>query len=80
MALLKGPVMLHLGERDYEVSKSDIEWFENTMTEAGKSVEVNWYPSDHGFPFPFYPSYDKKLADAAWARTTHFLHTSLSKP
>ena len=47
------------------------------MTGAGKSVEVNWYPSDHYFPFPFYPSYDKKLADAAWARTTQFLHTNL---
>jgi carboxymethylenebutenolidase len=77
LALLKGPVMLHLAERDTDVSKSDVEWFENTMTEAGKSVVVNWYPSDHYFPFPSYPSYDKKLADAAWARSTKFLHTNL---
>jgi len=41
-----------------------------------KSVEVNWYPSDHYFPFPSFPGYNKKLADAAWARTSQFLHTA----
>jgi dienelactone hydrolase len=74
---LKGPVMLHLAERDYEVSRSDLKWFENTMTETGKSVEVYRYPGDHYFPSPNRPSYDKELADAAWVRTTQFLHTNL---
>jgi carboxymethylenebutenolidase len=77
LAHLKGPVMLHLAERDNDVSKSDVKWFEKTMAEAGKSVEVHWYPGDHYFPFPNFPSYDKELADAAWARTTQFLHTNL---
>lgn len=77
LARLKGPVMLHLAERDDDVSKPDVKWFEKTMAEAGQSVEVHWYPGDHYFPFPNFPSYDKKLADAAWARTTQFLHTNL---
>lgn len=76
LALLKGPVMLHLAERD-EISKYDLRRFENTMTEAHKSVEAYWYPGDHYFPFPIFPSYDKELARAAWARTTQFLHTNL---
>jgi carboxymethylenebutenolidase len=77
LARLKGSVMLHLAERDYDVSKSDVKWFEKTMAEAGKSVEVHWYPGDHYFPFPNFPSYNKELADAAWARTTQFLHINL---
>jgi carboxymethylenebutenolidase len=77
LARLKGPVMLHLAERDDDVSKPDVKWFEKTMAEAGKSVEVHWYPGDHYFPFPNVPSYDKELADAAWTRTIQFLHTNL---
>jgi dienelactone hydrolase len=77
LARLKGPVMLHLAEHDDEVSKFDLKWFEKAMTRAGKSMEVYWYPGDHYFPFPIRPSYDKELADAAWARTTQFLHTNL---
>ena len=69
--------MLHLAERDHDVSKSHLKWFENTMTEAGKSVEVHWYAGDHYFPFPNRPGYDKELAAAAWARTTQFFHTNL---
>jgi dienelactone hydrolase len=64
--------MLHLAEHDYDVSKFDLKWFEKAMTNAGKTVEVYWYPGDHYFPFPNRPSYDKDLADAAWARTTQF--------
>jgi carboxymethylenebutenolidase len=77
LARLKGPVMLHLAEDDYEVRKFDLKWFEKAMTAAGKSVEVYWYSGDYYFPFPNRPSYDKELADAAWARTTQFLHTNL---
>jgi dienelactone hydrolase len=77
LARLKGPVMLHLAERDNDVSKFTVKKFENRMTEAEKSVEIYWYPGDHYFPFPNWPSYDKELADAAWARTTQFFQTNL---
>ncbi len=77
LARLKGPVMLHLAERDNDVSKFTVKRFENRMSEAGKSVEVYWYPGDHYFPFPNRPSYDKELAATAWARTTQFFHTNL---
>ena len=77
LARLKGPVMLHLAELDHDVSKSGLELFEDTMAEAGKSVQVHWYPGTHYFPFPTRPSYDKELAAAAWARTTQFFHTNL---
>ncbi len=77
LALLKGPVMLHLAEHDQDVSKFDLQWFEKAMTRSGKSMEVHWYAGDHYFPFPNRPSYDKELAAAAWARTTQFFHTNL---
>ena len=56
LAHLKGPVMLHLAERDYDVSKSDVKWFEKAMVEAGKSLEVYWYSGDHYFLFPLQPT------------------------
>ena len=77
LAAMKGPVMVHLGERDNAVSKNSLRIFENLMTEAGKSVEVYWYPGDHYFPFPPRPSYDKEQADAAWTRTTQFFRANL---
>lgn len=77
LARLKGPVMLQLSEYDDDVSKIDLNWFEKTMTAAGKSMEVYWYAGDHYFPFPDRPSYDKELAGAAWARTIQFFQTNL---
>jgi carboxymethylenebutenolidase len=76
-ARLKGPVMVHLAERDYEVTKSDSVTFENIMADAGKSVEVHWYPGDHYFPFHSHPNYVKEQAEAAWIRTTQFLRGNL---
>jgi len=77
LALLKGPVMAHMAERDYDFTKIDLKKFENMMTEANKSVEVHWYQGDHYFPFPIYPSYDKTLADTAWSRTVEFFRANL---
>ena len=77
LAALKGPVLAHLAERDFGVSKNDLTSFENMMTGAGKSVQAHWYPTDHYFPFSIYPTYDKKQADTAWARTVEFLRANL---
>ncbi len=74
---LKGPVMVHLGERDPDVSKGDLAMFEGMMVEAGKSVETHWYPSDHYFSLSMFPTYDKEQADLAWGRTVEFLRANL---
>ena len=74
---LRGPVMIHLGERDPDVSEGDLARFERAMAEAGKSVEAYWYPNDHYFPFSTFPTYDKKQADLAWGRTVEFLNLHL---
>lgn len=77
LARLKGPLMAHLAEQDNEVTKSNSVTFENIMADAGKSVEVHWYPGDHYFPFPPRPSYDKDQADLAWTRTVQFFRANL---
>jgi carboxymethylenebutenolidase len=77
IARLQGPVLGHFGERDTDPSKREVETFERKMKDAGKSAEVHWYPGDHYFSLPSYPSYDKELADAAWARTVQFFRANL---
>ena len=77
LAALKGPVLAHLAERDSGVSKRAFTSFENMMAEAGKSVQVHWYPTGHYFPFSSTLTYDKEQADAAWAHTVKFLRENL---
>jgi carboxymethylenebutenolidase len=77
LALLKGPVLVHLAERDY-IDQGHLKMFENMMTEAGKPFEAYWYPGDHFFAFPTYPTYDKKSAETAWSRTVAFLRSNLA--
>jgi carboxymethylenebutenolidase len=74
---LKGPVMVHLGERDPDVSKGDLAMLESMMAEAGKSVQTHWYPNDHYFSLSMFPTYDKEQADLAWGRTVEFLRENL---
>ena len=74
---LKGPVMVHLGERDPDVSKGDLAMFEGMLAEAGKSVQTHWYPNDHYFSLSMFPTYDKEQADLAWGRTVEFLRENL---
>jgi carboxymethylenebutenolidase len=77
LAALKGPVLAHLAERNPDISKDAFTSFENTMAEAGKSVQVHWYPTDHYFPFSDRPTYNREQADAAWAYTVKFLRENL---
>jgi carboxymethylenebutenolidase len=77
LAHLKGPVLAQLGERDMGTNRPSFDVFAGRMKEAGRSLQVYWYPGDHYFPFPNRPTYDKDLADKAWARTVDFLHSQL---
>jgi carboxymethylenebutenolidase len=77
LALLHGPVLVHLAERD-DFSRRHLTMFEKMMAEAGKPMEAHWYAGNHYFPFPPYPGYDKALADAAWTRTVDFLRANLA--
>ncbi len=77
LRLLKGPVMVHLGERDADISKSDLAMFESMMAEAGKSLQTHWYPNDHYFSLSMFPTFDKEQAALAWGRTVEFLRANL---
>jgi carboxymethylenebutenolidase len=77
LAALKGPVLAHLAERNPDISKYKLTAFETMMAEAGKSVQVHWYPADHYFPFSDRPTYNKEQANAAWVHTVKFLRENL---
>jgi carboxymethylenebutenolidase len=77
LAALSGPILVHLGERDPDVTPGHVKFLEKAMADAGKSLQVHWYPGDHFFAFPTYPSYDQTSAEAAMDRTVAFLHAQL---
>ena len=77
LATLEGPILVHLGDRDPDVTPGHVKFLQKAMAGAGKSLQVYWYPGDHFFAFPIYPSYDQTSAEAAMDRTVAFLHAQL---
>ena len=76
---IHAPVLAIFGADDRTIAASDVEAFENAMTEAHKSIDVKVYPhAGHGFE-----NSDSKLgyredaADDAWQRTLSFLDLHL---
>jgi len=74
---LHEPVLGHFAERDAMLPASSVRRFEVKMREAGKSLDLHWYAVEHSFANPEQSGYDRQAADAAWARTSQFLHASL---
>ena len=65
----KVPLMLHFGERDAHIPKSDVD----AIKAALPDVPVFTYDADHGFNCDARGSYDKPSAAQALDRTLYFL-------
>jgi carboxymethylenebutenolidase len=70
----KAPVMLHFGDLDEHISKSDIE----TIAKEHPRVRICHYPAGHAFNREGSPTYDASSATRARERTLVFLHEQLS--
>jgi carboxymethylenebutenolidase len=70
----KTPVMLHFGDLDEHISKSDIE----TIAKEHPRVRICHYPAGHAFNREGSPTYDASSATRARERTLVFLHEQLS--
>lgn len=62
LAALRGPILAHLGERDPQVTPGHAKLLEKAMAAAAKSLQIHWYPNDHYFPFPTFPTFDSASA------------------
>ena len=65
---LRVPVMLHFGERDAHIPKSDVD----AIKAALPDIPVHTYDADHGFNCDARGSYDKPSAAQALDRTLAF--------
>ena len=78
LQVIEAPVQGFFGGSDRLVPVGDVESFEMTMQELGKSLELEIFPdAGHGFANPEGRSYDAALADRAWQRSLDFFDTSL---
>jgi carboxymethylenebutenolidase len=69
----KCPVMMHFGEKDAHISKSDVE----TVRRAQPEVQVFVYDADHGFNCDERGSYDSASSATAKDRTLAFFDKQL---
>jgi carboxymethylenebutenolidase len=74
--------MGHFAENDPYEPAENIEWLENALTTAGRSVEFYRYPrvGHWFFESDRVDAYDQPAAQLAWVRTLNFLQSSLSSP
>lgn len=75
LAPLHGPVLMHYGLLDKNITTAMVTAFEAEAKKAGKSVTVYAYDANHAFANPTGASYPyvKEAADLAWQRTLAFL-------
>lgn len=71
----KCPVMLHFGEKDQHIPKSEVD----KIQAAHPEVQVFWYDADHGFNCDARASYDAPSAKLARERSLAFLKEHLTK-
>jgi carboxymethylenebutenolidase len=78
LARLDVPLLGLFAERDSSIPPADVERFEHTLKDLGKSIDVHIYPgADHAFANPSGTRYDAAAAADAWKRTLAFLHAHL---
>jgi len=75
LARLLCPVLYHYGAQDGWVTKQEVEWLRQGLSQHGKPGEVVVYPNaGHAFFNDTRPdAYRKQDAAEAWRRTLHFL-------
>ena len=76
---LRGPVLGHFAEVDFEFPVRMVKYLEGKMAKAGKAFELHWYAAEHSFANPEQSGYDEQTAAEAWRRTIEFLHASLDR-
>lgn len=74
---LRGPVLVHFGQRDTIFTPESAKAFEGELRAAGKPGTVHIYDADHAFARTVGANYDKASADLAWSRTLEFLNANL---
>jgi carboxymethylenebutenolidase len=67
------PVMLHFGEQDDHIPKTDVA----KVHAAHPEVEIYWYDAGHGFNCDLRGSYNEKASKEAMARTLAFFNKHL---
>ncbi|GAA4842788.1 dienelactone hydrolase family protein [Algivirga pacifica] len=70
---LKAPVLGIFAEKDKWIDEKVVKEFEQSMTEAGKTLKVVTYDADHAFANPSSPRYNKEAAEAAQKESARFL-------
>lgn len=67
------PVIGFFGEDDSSIPVQDVENFEKTLNNLGKTASINLYPGvGHAFANPSGNNYDPEAAEDAWKKTTAF--------
>lgn len=77
---LNMPIAGFFGGQDRSIPVADVQLFEATLKELGKSTEVYIYEdADHAFANPSGTRYNPEAADDAWEKTTTFLARALTR-
>ena len=72
------PIIGFFGEDDSTIPVEDVENFEQILTNAGKTADINLYPGvGHAFANPTGDNYDPEAAEDAWEKTTAFFQQYL---
>ncbi|MGC1525887.1 MAG: dienelactone hydrolase family protein [Phormidesmis sp.] len=72
------PVIGFFGEDDSSIAVEDVNNFESTLTDLGKTVDINLYPGvGHAFANPSGQNYNAAAAEDAWTKTVAFFNTYL---
>ena len=67
------PIIGFFGAEDSSIPVEDVQTFEEILTNAGKTADINLYPGvGHAFANPTGENYDPEAAEDAWEKTTAF--------
>lgn len=68
------PVQGHIGEEDGSIPPSEVEAFDQALTEAGVTHDLYIYEgAGHAFANPSGTRYQEEAAETSWQRTVDFL-------
>ncbi len=72
------PIIGFFGEEDSSIPVEDVQNFESTLDDIGKTADINLYPGvGHAFANPSGQNYDAVAAEDAWEKTITFFNTYL---
>jgi dienelactone hydrolase len=68
------PIEVHIADPDEFDGPDDVKAWQNSMVDAGASVDVFWYPGvGHIFTDPGLPDYGAEEAELTWQRSLAFI-------